>query len=285
MNTTDDLYKNVISANIEVHSKMADSYNQVEPHFRPESVARVRQIITDINSKNKITSALDLGCGTGFMINILKDFADEITGVDVTKAMLDKVDTSGTANINVIEHDTGSVELTPESYDIATAYTFLDHLFDMKPTLETAFKSLKKGGYFYADLSPNFYFWKQIKELDRNGSYDPIVEREIKAVNQKDEEIEKDFGVNKEIFTIAEYGKHVKGGLVEEELNSLLQEVGFEKIDFVYHWFLGQAQLINDDSIEREQRLSQAQTFHNILTKSLPVSRSLFKYVGFIAQK
>lgn len=281
----EDLYKNVIAANIEVHSKMADSYNTIEPHFRAESIDRVSHIVAGIDAKTKINRALDLGCGTGFMINILKNFAGEITGVDVTRAMLDKVNLTGTAKIDLIEHDTGSVPVAAESFDIATAYSFLDHLFDMKPTINTAFKALKKGGHFYADLSPNFYFWEQIKQLDASKSYDPIVEREIKAVNQKDEEIEQQFGVDKDVFTIAEYGKHVKGGLVEEELKQVLEEIGFEKVVFVYHWFLGQAQLVNDDSISREQRLAQADSFHDILTKSLPISRPMFKYVGFIAQK
>lgn len=281
----ENFYKDVIAANIEVHSKLADFYNQVEPHFRSESIERVTDIVAGINANNKINRALDLGCGTGFMINILKNFADEIIGVDVTRAMLDKVDSSGSAKIELIEHDTGSVELPAESFDIATAYSFLDHLFDMKPTINTAYKSLKKGGYFYADLSPNFYFWEQIKKLDRSKSYDPIIEREIKAVNQKDEEIQKEFGVDKDVFTIAEYGKHVRGGLIEEELEILLKEIGFEQIDFVYHWFIGQAQLVNEGDADRNQRLSQAQLFHNILTRSLPISRPLFKYIGFIAKK
>ena len=34
-------YKEAIDANITVHSAMADKYNTVEPHFKPESIARV----------------------------------------------------------------------------------------------------------------------------------------------------------------------------------------------------------------------------------------------------
>ena len=66
MNTN---YREAIEANIQVHSAMADKYNEVEPHFRSESVERVKSILDDINKNHNISKALDLGCGTGFMIN------------------------------------------------------------------------------------------------------------------------------------------------------------------------------------------------------------------------
>jgi ubiquinone/menaquinone biosynthesis C-methylase UbiE len=274
-----------ISANIAVHSAMANDYNTIEPHFRPESIKRVEDIVKNLVATHPIEKALDLGCGTGFMINILKKYTKEIIGVDVTQAMMDKVDKSGNSKIELINSDTGTVALPKEHFDIATAYTFLDHLYDMKPTIQNAYNALKSGGIFYADLSPNFYFWKAIKELDKDKSYDPIIQREVNAVWKKDEEIEQQFGVKKEIFTMAEHQKHTKGGLVEEELKQILTDAGFTKIEFIYHWFIGQAQLINDESVDKEKRFEQAEVMHHYLTKSLPASRNLFKYIGFIATK
>lgn len=281
----DNKIKEAIEANIQVHSAMADQYNTVEPHFRPESIKRVDDIINGIAAEMPVEKALDLGCGTGFMINIVKNHAKEIVGVDVTQAMLDKVNLEGNASIRLINHDTGTVELPAEYFDLATAYTFLDHLYDMRPTFANTFKALKKGGVFYADLSPNFYFWDAIKQLDRSVQHDPIIQREIDAVYDKDAEIEAQFGVNKEVFKAAERQKHEKGGLVEEEVRSLLLEVGFSKVEFIYHWFVGQAQLINNDQMEKEQRFGHAAVMHDYLVKALPVSRSLFKYVGFKATK
>lgn len=284
MNT--DQYQKAIKANIAVHSAMADDYNTVEPHFREESVLRVAGIIDEIENSNSINKVLDLGCGTGFMINILRDRAEEITGVDVTQAMLDKVDQNGKAKITLINGDTAAVRLEDNYYDLATAYTFLDHLYDMTPTFKNCYKSLKDGGLFYADLSPNAYFWDEIKKLVKTGEeFDEIVQREIKAVTAKDEEIEAEFGVNKETFKQAEHQKHIEGGLREEKLKQELENVGFKNIRFIYHWYVGQAQLVNDESMEREERLKHANSMHQYLTKSLPLSRHLFKYVGFIAEK
>ena len=274
-----------IEANIALHTAIASEYNSNEPQFKPESIKRVDEIIKTISTKIPIENALDLGCGTGFMINILKNYTKDIVGVDVTQAMLDKVDRSGKAKINLINCDTGTVDLPINYFSLVTAYSFLDHLYDLRPTLKKAFNSLKNGGVFYADLSPNYYFWEAIKELDKNSKYDPIINREIKAVYHKDEEIENQFGVKKEVFITAEYQKQIKGGIIEEEIYDLLIEAGFTKVDFIYHWYLGQAQLINDESINKTKRFQHSEVMHEYLIRSLPLSRNLFKYIGFIAVK
>lgn len=281
----EDQIKKAIEANIIVHSTMADEYNIKEPHFRPESIERVKGIVANIFEKNNFETALDLGCGTGFMINILKEKAKKITGVDVTQAMLDKVDKTGNAEVILINSDTGTVKLQKEFYDIATAYTFLDHLYDLKPTFNNTFNSLKKGGIFYADLSPNYYFWESIKKLNFQNNYHSILQREIDAVLRKDEEIEKDFGIDKVVFAMAEHQKHKLGGFKEEVLRDLLLQVGFTEVEIIYHWFIGQAELTNNANLSFEDKKKLAIYSHNLLTRCLPLSRHLFKYIGFIAKK
>ena len=68
----EDNIKDAISANIAVHSAMANDYNTIEPHFRPESIKRVDDIIQKLHKESAFSKVLDLGCGTGFMINIVK---------------------------------------------------------------------------------------------------------------------------------------------------------------------------------------------------------------------
>jgi ubiquinone/menaquinone biosynthesis C-methylase UbiE len=281
-------YEEVIQANIELHSIMSDDYSTCEPHFRPENIEKVEKNLTEVINSVQSTGKrrlLDLGCGTGFMINIAKKYVDEIYGVDVTQAMLDKVDKSGNCKINLITHDTGSVEVEPESFDVATAYSFLHHLYDIRPTLRTAFNALKKGGKFYADLDPNFYFWEGVNALNRNGDYDVFVTREIEAVTYKDEDIEKNFGVKKEIFNDAEYGKNIAGGFKEEDVTKQLLELGFSDVKFFYEWYIGQGVFINETAYSKEERYKYADVMNDVLQRALPLSKNLFKYIGFVASK
>ncbi|HEX2682443.1 MAG TPA: class I SAM-dependent methyltransferase [Ferruginibacter sp.] len=281
----DTNYQKVIEANIALHSKMSDDYSTCEPHFRPENIASVEGRMQPIFEETKAKRMLDLGCGTGFVINIAKKYVGEIHGVDVTRAMMDKVDLSGDAKIELYEHDTGSFPAEAGSYDMVTAYSFLHHLYDVVPTLKTAYNALRDGGIFYADLDPNYYFWEGVNKLDRNGEYDGIVKREIEMVTYKDEDIEKNFGVDKDVFNSAEYGKNIKGGFKAEELEASLKQIGFKKVTFFYHWFIGQGQLINDEHFTKEERFRYAEISNLYLQKALPLSRNLFKYIGFTAQK
>jgi SAM-dependent methyltransferase len=278
-------YQDVIKANIAVHSQIASVYAKTEPHYRPENVADVRASLERVQKATNGKSMLDLGCGAGFMIDIGKTMFQRIVGVDVTKAMLDKIDRSGPAKIEIHEHDTGTFPAEPGAFDVVTAYSFLHHLYDVRPTFGTAAKALKKGGQFFADLDPNFYFWDAVAKLEHKGTYDPIVQREIDHVAHKDDQMAAEHGIPTAVFNDAEYGKEIKGGFKEEELREWLLAAGFSSVTFRYYWFLGQAFMVNDERRPREARLEAAQLADEVLQKAMPLSRQLYKYLGFIATK
>jgi ubiquinone/menaquinone biosynthesis C-methylase UbiE len=280
-----NLTEKVIQANIAVHSKLAAHYQSCEPHFRPENVAKVEQRLAGLALETRAERLLDLGCGTGFMINIAKKYVRCITGVDVTQPMLDRVDRSGSAQIELVNDDTGAYPVAVGAFQLVTAYSFLHHLAELGPTFATASRALAAGGKFYADLDPNFYYWESIGKLERGANYHGLVQREIEAVTFKDEEIEAKFGVSREIFNHAEFGKDIEGGFKEEVLREQLFTAGFTRVDFHYHWFLGEAFLINSGEAPRGDLLQQAAIINDALQRALPVSRNLFKYLGFVATK
>lgn len=280
------MYQQVIDANIALHSRLASDYSTCEPHFRPENVAAVESKLRAVAERaGGSRRMLDLGCGTGFMIQIGRRIFSEIHGVDVTQAMLDKVDRSGPARIELFRADSGAFQPEAGSYDVVTSYSFLHHLYDCTPTLHTAHRALKPGGCYYVDLEPNFEFWDAISKLPRDGHNDPIVKREIEMVAYKDEDIEKQFGVSADVFNKAEYGKSVLGGFSGSALESKLKDAGFGRVELFYEWFVGQGQMINDEMLPRDQRFANAQVVHDWLRRALPLSRALFKYLGFIAVK
>ncbi len=281
-------YNEVIKANIAVHSKLASLYAKTEPHFRPENLAIVDAALKSLVAETKAKQLLDLGCGTGFMINLAKHHVERIVGVDVTRAMLDQVDTTGPAKIELHEHDTGSFPVEPGTFDLVTAYSFLHHLYDIAPTCQTAAKALRKGGKFYADLDPNFYFWDSIKDLEGKPGkegYDPIVTREIDAVAHKDDQMNEEYGIPNAVFNDAEYGKDIAGGFKEDVVRQTLLDAGFTDVKITYYWYLGQATVVNDESKPREERIANAQLVDSVLQKVMPLSRHLYKYIGFVATK
>lgn len=226
---------NVIDANVIVHTAMAAEYHK-EPHFSVENRAKIRSIIEPW----KGGKMLDLGCGTGFMLDLAHDLFDEVHGVDVTQAMLDRV----TPRPNLTLHQC-SAEKTPfpsGTFDLVTAYSFIHHLANYKPVLREARRVLKDGGRFYIDLEPNAQYWSVMKSLEGSDGLSPIVAREVHSVCKRDAEVAAQFGLDPGVFDTAEFLK-ARGGIEADELVSAAQEAGFSSGSVEHHWFLGQGRV------------------------------------------
>src|SRR3954471_10345163 len=133
----------VRDANILVHSKMAGTYNEKEPHFRPENREQVRTILEGLR-KEFGGRLLDMGCGTGFIIGLASDLFDRVEGVDITAAMLARVPKA--PNVHVQEAGASRVPFGDGTFDLVTAYSFFHHLQDMGAVAREAFRVLRAGG-------------------------------------------------------------------------------------------------------------------------------------------
>jgi ubiquinone/menaquinone biosynthesis C-methylase UbiE len=270
----------VISANIALHSALADKYKETEPHYRKENIERVSKILSSLQEGTRGKRLLDIGCGTGFIIDIAKCYFDTIRGIDVTQAMLDRIDKSSEkADIEVQLAESEKLPFEDQSFDVCTAYAVLHHLDRLQPTFREIHRVLVKGGIFYSDLDPNFYFWQSLSALSPNGGYSEIVNREINAVLHKDRELEETFHIDKSVLRTAEHLKHEEGGFKEEQLRGMLSEAGFREIEIRYEWFLGEARVIHGE----DERILDA--LRSYLQEILPLSKHLFKYLIIYAKK
>ncbi len=270
---------NVQDANILVHSKMAKTYDQREPHFRPENQRKVRGVLEELRSRSG-GRLLDVGCGTGFIINLARDLFDEIHGVDITEAMLEKVDASG-GHIELHRCGAEQMPFDDACFDVVTAYAFLHHLQETGPVLREVFRVLKKGGVFYADLEPNRLFWQLATQHDGREAAQvrPLAKREIDSVCHTDDRVLDEFGIEKEVFNAAEYIKSISGGIDADILRKSVLEIGFSECRVDYQWFAGQGHVLH------EQSEKDAQTVDAYLRDISPLSNALFKYLRFIITK
>jgi len=271
----------VISANVEVHTRMADTYNQNEPHFRPENQAKVRSKLERLKSGGG-NFLLDVGCGTGFIIDLAHDLFGEIHGVDVTQAMLDKVDVS---RGNIKLHNAAAEELPfPDAYfDVVTAYAFIHHVEDYKKIVGEILRVLKPGGRVYIDLEPNRLFWEAMKNLEERPmahvQYAAIVRKEIDSVLHTDDKVYEEFGIEESVFNKAEFTKSILGGLDPWGFQRDCREIGFSRCEVTFEWFLGQGAVMHGQSFQ------DASTVEAYLRSILPLSAHLFKYLEFSLTK
>ena len=225
---------------------------------------------------------LDVGCGAGFVIGLMRDVFDEIHGIDPTKAMLDRVDTSS-GNITLHEGVAEELPFEDSSFDLVTAYSVLHHLADHRPVLAEVARVLRPGGVFYVDLEPNRAFWRAIEDLARRtddpADLDEIVRRELRAVLHVAEDVSERFAIAPETFRSAEHIKSELGGFDADEFTRDARAAGFRSCASEYEWFLGQGVLIHGPSPE------DAGVVERHLRRLLPLTASLFKYLRFEAAR
>jgi ubiquinone/menaquinone biosynthesis C-methylase UbiE len=271
----------VMRANIEVHTRMVEQYNS-EPHFRPENQAKVRKVLEELAARVGGGRLLDVGCGTGFVLNLAKDLFKEIHGVDVTPAMLAKVDVSS-GNITLHNRAAESLPFPDASFDAVTSYAFLHHLEDYVAVLREVARVLRPGGILYVDLEPNREFWLLMKQLEARQQagerFSDIVEREINAVLHTDDQVSRDFGIDSDTFNKAEYTKAVLGGIDAPTFAAQCRELGFRACEVVPQWFLGQGAVMHGRSFEVAVHVEE------YLRRVQPMSVQLFKYLRFVATK
>ncbi len=75
--------------------------------------------------------------------------------------MLARVDLSP-GNITVQQGVVEQLPFDDDTFDLVTAYSFLDHLADHVAMIREAFRVLKPGGMLYVDLIPNRSFWNAV---------------------------------------------------------------------------------------------------------------------------
>ncbi len=269
--------KPVLDANIEVHTRMVEHYESDEPHFRPENQEKVRGRLKALRTRVPGGRLLDVGCGTGFIIHLAVDDFNEIHGVDITPAMMQRVRLDK-GNITLHQSSAEKMPFGDATFDAVTAYSFVDHVEDQDALLREVARVLKPGGIFYADLIPNRLFWQALTSLKAEKAHQlsDIVTREAQMVTDNDKKVEQKFGIAADLFRRAEPGKE-EGGIDPAAFHTTALAAGFAACETTFDWFLGQGAVMHGQS------LADANVVEAYLRRVAPLANHLFKYVYFHA--
>lgn len=275
-----------VQANIDVHSILAATgeYDR-SPHFRPENKAHVRAMLQSLIAPcrgDRPVRAIDFGCGTGFVISLMVDLVDRIDGVDITPEMMRQVDLSS-GKVHLHECLAEATPFADSSFDVATAYSFMDHLHDYRDFLREAHRVLRPGGIFYSDLNPNRAFIDAIAGAERRHGADlaryPLVAREVQGALRNGQVYEEAHGIDARRLEAAEPGKTFDRGFDAEEVLATARRIGFTQASVDHEWFLGQSKVMHEGSF------AQASDMAAHLRALAPVAGHLFKYLRFVFVK
>ena len=129
---------------------------------------------------------LDIGCGTGYLINMLsKDYNAEYIGLDLSPEMIKQAKSKNIKNAIFVEGRSDEIPFDDNTFNIVTCSQSFHHYPDTDNAMQEARRVLKPGGlYILSDTGVGFfkmlgvkidgdcnvsYMEKTIKDMERNG--------------------------------------------------------------------------------------------------------------------
>jgi demethylmenaquinone methyltransferase/2-methoxy-6-polyprenyl-1,4-benzoquinol methylase/ArsR family transcriptional regulator len=136
----------------------APNWDKVRALHVPEE--RVETALRELVGAAPIRALLDLGTGTGRMLELLAPLAERATGVDQSPAMLAvaraRLERAGLRNVQLRQGDIYAVPVERNGYDLVVLHQVLHYLDDPGRALREAARLLRPGGrLLLVDFAPH----------------------------------------------------------------------------------------------------------------------------------
>lgn len=136
----------------------ARNWDELRSLHVPEKL--VEDAIGDLVGSAFLHSVLDLGTGTGRMLELVAPFAERAVGVDQSPAMLNvartRLERAGLRNIQLRQGDMYALPVERDGYDLVIVHQVLHYLDDPARALREAARVLRPGGRLVVvDFAPH----------------------------------------------------------------------------------------------------------------------------------
>lgn len=112
-------------------------------------------------------SVLDIACGTGYGLGLLKETATLVTGVDVDPVAASEAKNECGANTSVLLGDGLNLPFDDESFDVVTSFETLEHLRERGNFLAELKRVLRPNGFLILS-TPNANYTKPVNGKPSN---------------------------------------------------------------------------------------------------------------------
>lgn len=150
----------------------ADRFEKAQAYFRSHAAdwdqirslhvaeAEVEQALLDLQGGQRVSRLLDVGTGTGRMLDVFAGLADQALGIDVSRDMLavarGNLAHKGLKNCQVRQGDMYDLQVADSSQDLVLFHQVLHFADDPQKALKEAARALRKGGQLLiADFAPH----------------------------------------------------------------------------------------------------------------------------------
>lgn len=263
----------VQAANVTYHSLLAEHYHQ-QPFFSNENRARVRGVLESLRARTGGNRLLDVGCGTGFILDQAHDLFDQLDGIDITPGMLERIKPRENVRTRIATAE--SLPFDSGVFDAVTSYGLLHHLETPALFFAEARRVLKPGGILYSDEFPSPDFREMVNGVGYGELSTDLSRNEWSKVVD-DAERYQNLGIGVDQTQAAMVQCYQKRLLGETALRDALRDAGFTSVQIVYRWFAGEG------VVRRDMGQAAAEIIESYLRQLLPFSRRFFKYTMLFA--
>jgi ubiquinone/menaquinone biosynthesis C-methylase UbiE len=136
----------------------AGNWDRIRSLHVPE--ARVETALAALVGTRPLHALLDLGTGTGRMLELLAPLADRAVGVDQSPAMLSlaraRIEAAGLRHVTLRQGDIYALPVERDGYDLVVVHQVLHYLDDPGRALREAARTLRPGGRLVViDFAPH----------------------------------------------------------------------------------------------------------------------------------
>jgi ubiquinone/menaquinone biosynthesis C-methylase UbiE/DNA-binding transcriptional ArsR family regulator len=136
----------------------AGNWDTIRSLHAPEEM--VEQAILDEVGRQRCGSLLDLGAGTGRMLELLAPLADRAVGIDQSPDMLkiarSRVERAGLRHVQLRQGDIYALPVESRGYDLVVIHQVLHYLADPARAVREAARALRPGGrLLIIDFAPH----------------------------------------------------------------------------------------------------------------------------------
>jgi len=252
------------------------AHYEKQPYFQAPNRERVRALLLNLAQSTPARRLLDVGCGTGLILDLAHDLFQKLDGIDITPEMIERV--TPRENVRTQLASAESIPFPNETFDLVTAYGVLHHIDNLGRVFREVRRVLKGGGVFYADESPSQHYSDTLFALSPHLPMTDIARQARDRVMSDAAEYQKRFGLPVEVVQRAMVQNYAFHALRQDKLEHLLKSAGFEKVQITFRRFLGEEQCQQAGGEEL------VNTVQNFLVSLLPVTRGLFKYFVLVAR-
>jgi 2-polyprenyl-3-methyl-5-hydroxy-6-metoxy-1,4-benzoquinol methylase len=144
----------VFCSRIPTEIELQNHYGQYnrEEYYSPITRLRYAELLDEFEPYRETNKILDIGCGTGFFLEVAKEKGWEVYGTEFTDSAVTICKSKG---INMQQGRLNGTRYSEGMFDVITSFEVIEHINNPVEEVKYINRILRKGGIFYV-TTPNF---------------------------------------------------------------------------------------------------------------------------------